>query len=181
MYGLVINGEIKQFYKTLPKTSSTISGLDKLSEDKLRQIWYYKVIWASEPLEEWQSYWKTSYEIWTEYITETKEIINQSLEDFKNKKIKEQSDRTHQEILKEHSLEDQSNKTAEATSIIWWVLWQKRYYTQEELDVLWSYEEQKKWIETKRAEYQTLKWAILEATTYEEVISLIPKIEEVWV
>jgi len=35
------------------------------------------------------------------------------------------------------------------------------------------------WIETKRAEYQELKQAILEAITYEEVISLIPKQEEV--
>jgi hypothetical protein len=173
MYWIVKNGEIIEFIKTLPTSTANISWLDKLPEDKLRELGYYKVIWASEPLQEWQSYWQASYEIWEEYITETKEIINQSLEDFKTKKIWEQSQRTNQVILDEYSYEDQLNINREL-----WTLQDKYNATWEVniervMELRWMNE----WIETQRAEYQTLKQSILWATTYEEVISLIPILE----
>ena len=177
MYWIVKDWIITEFIRQLPKSTKEISWFDKLSEDKLREYWYYKVVWNSEPLQEWQSYWQASYEIWTEYITETKEIINQSLDSFKNRKIQEQSNRTQTEILAEYSEIDQLNINREL-----WTLQDKYNQTWEvNVERLTELRAMNEWIETKRAEYQELKQAILEAITYEEVISLIPKQEEVWV
>ena len=177
MYWIVKNWEIQEFIRQLPKSTKEISWLNKLSDDKLRALWYYKVIWNSEPLKEWQSYWKATYEIWTEVITETKEIINESLDSFKEKKIKEQSKRTKNEILSEYNEIDQLNLNREL-----WYLQDKFNSTWEvNIERLTEIKTINEWIESKRAEYHYLKESILNASNYEEVIDLIPNNEELWV
>ena len=173
MYWIVKNGEIIEFIKTLPTSTANISWLDKLPEDKLRELGYYKVIWASEPLQEWQSYWQASYEIWTEYITETKEVINEELESFKNKKIAEQSEKTKQIILSKYSEIEQTNLLREGMRL------QFNLNTWQEVDIerVVYIQSVDNWIEEQRANYKELKQSILEAESYEEVISLIPILE----
>ena len=63
MYGYVKSWEIQEFHRTLPKSTSSISWLDKLSNAKLIELGYYKVIGNSPALKEWQSYGKIAYDI----------------------------------------------------------------------------------------------------------------------
>ena len=176
MYWIVKNWKIQEFIRQLPKSTKNISWLNKLSDDKLRELWYYKVVWNSEPLKEWQSYWQATYEIWTEVITETKEKVNEKLDSFKQKKIQEQSKKTQTEILSEYNEIDQLNLNRE--------LWR----LQDDFNKTWEVNTEKLtelkeidiWIETKIAEYQYLKESILNANAYEEVIDLIPNSEELW-
>ena len=118
MYWIVKNWEIQEFIRQLPKSTKKISWLNKLSDDKLRELWYYKVVWNSEPLKEWQSYWQATYDIWEEVITETKEIINQSLDSFKEKKIKEQI-KIMEEKEDEEEKEPLIEKLTDAMSPYW--------------------------------------------------------------
>ena len=87
MYWLVKENEIIQFYKILPKSYLNISWFDKLTKEELLNYWFYKVIWWSETLQDWQFYWKATYQIWEMEIIEQKEIINIDIEQFKKDKI----------------------------------------------------------------------------------------------
>lgn len=181
MYWLVNNNEIVEFYRNLPKSNKQISWLDKLSDEKLRVLWYYKVIWNSEPLKDWQTYWKTTYNIWEEYIEEVKEIIDEELEDYKAMKIEEQSKRTQNIILSEYNEIYQLNINRE--------LWR----LQDEFNRNWTtnqtrLEELKAidmWIEEQRALYQTRKLEINACATQEEVFNYVQNLsvntEELWV
>ena len=162
MYWIIKDWEIKDFIRQLPKSTSSISWLNKMSDDKLRELWYYKVIWNSLPLEEWHSYWKSSYEIWKEYIIETKEIINEDLKQFKQRKISELKVRYKNEIETEYPDYKQRN--------VW--MW------------IYSEKENKKIIEFIKLKRDEVNWIcsdIEKAKDYKEVISLITKQEEIWV
>lgn len=169
MYWLVKNWKIETFYKNLPKSNQQISWLDKLSDIKLRELWYYKVIWTSLPLKDYETYWATTYTIWTEYIEEVKEIITTPLEDYKASKIAEQSKRTNTTILASYSYEEQLNTNREL-----WKL-QDQFNQSQTVDItrLTELRSIDTWIEWERAKYRTRRDEINLCNTQEEVYNLI--------
>ena len=173
MYGYVNNWEIQEFHRTLPKSTSSISWLDKLSNAKLIELGYYKVIGNSPALKEWQSYGKATYNIKDDYIEETKEVVDMDLQEFKDKKIKEQSEQCQRDIYDKYSKEDQANLTRKALYM------QDKRNKGEEVDgtAIQELRDANSRIENRRKEYAKLKESILNASSYEEVISLIPKPE----
>ena len=173
MYGYVKNWEIKEFYRSLPDTHKNISGLDKLDKEELIEIGYYKVIGNSPNLEERQKYGTSTYNIKNDHIEEIKEVVDMDLQDFKDKKIKEQSEQCQRDIYNKYSKEDQANLTRKALYM------QDKRNKGEEVDgtAIQELRDANSRIENRRQEYIDLKESIQNASSYEEVISLIPKQE----
>ena len=168
MYAIVKNWEIQEFLRTIPSSTATISGLDRLSDVELLSLWYYKVIGASQPLKEWQNYWQPSYKIGDDNVIETKEIVDMSLEDYKIKKINNASQACQSNILKEFSEIDQLNLLKESMRRqyvlnMWWEV------NNERVQYLLQSDQR---IEDRRSEYKVIKESIQNANSYEEVQSI---------
>ena len=95
------------------------------------------------------------------------------LQEFKDKKIKEQSEQCQRDIYDKYSKEDQANLTRKALYM------QDKRNKGEEVDgtAIQELRDANSWIETRRQEYNDLKDSIQNASSYEAVISLIPKQE----
>ena len=181
MYGIVKDWQIKEIIRNLPNSTKQVSNLPNASKEKLLELGYYKVVGASTPLKEWQSYWEPEYTIKEDHIEETKPVIDQPLEEYKEKKTKQLSDKCHSDITAQYTEEDQINMMREFARL------QDKFNATGEKDTSKVEELRRadKWIEDRRAEYSKQKEHIQGLSTYKEVKeyvdSLYPNEEELWV
>jgi pyruvate/2-oxoacid:ferredoxin oxidoreductase beta subunit len=72
-------------------------------------------------LEDWQVYGKSNYNIVIDesfnYVEEVKEVIDIELEEYKNRKIQEQEERTKNKIKDKYSIEEQLEINRELWSL----------------------------------------------------------------
>ena len=165
MYWKIENNKVVEFYRQLPKVIWNTSLWKNITNEELKEFNILPVVWNSPVLEEWQSYWKANYNILEDSIEEVKEVVDESLEDYKTKKIKTLSDKCKSDILTEYSEIDQLNYTREFARL------QDVYnatgkINKEKVAELRAID---KWIEDRRAEYHIQKEAIQSFTTYKEV------------
>lgn len=171
--------EIVELIRQLPKSNINISWLDKLSKEELIELWYYEVVWVSEPLKEWQTYWEPTYTITETNIEERKEVINKSLEDYKKEKINSLSERCNSEILNKYSYETQTNLLRESMRLQFALnMW--REIDNNGVAYIANVDAE---IEAMRNEYRTQKETINWLESYEEISTYFYSLfsnEKVW-
>ena len=182
MYWKIENNKVVEFYRQLPKVIGNTSIGKNITNEELKEFWILPVVWIAEPLEEWQSYWAKTYNILEDRIEENKEVIDESLEDYKARKIKQLSDKCKADIIAEYNEDDQRNATARAAELldikidIW--------LTPEEQAELNQIKQVKVVIWNRLAEYHNQRDNITWLDTYQEVkdyvSSLYPNTEELW-
>lgn len=172
MYWKVENNILKQIYFKLPKTTETVSWLDKLNDAELLVHWFYKIILDDTIAKDWQVLKDKEYIIWDENIQEKNIIKNKDIGNYKKEKIIQLSEKTREVITNKYSLEDQSNLSTAVTQIIAYVISQQRWYSDQEKQILYKAEVAKKYIDDHRSNYRTVRDRILTATTYEEIYNL---------
>ena len=179
MYWIIKDGNI-ELIRQLPRTMWNISLPENPTNEQLKTIDIYPVVWNSQPLEEWQTYWNPTYELVDDEIIETKEAVDEPLEEYKTKKTKQMSDKCKADILAKHSEIDQLNNIREFARL------QDVYNATGEInkEKVAELRAIDKWIEDRRAEYHTQKEAIQSFATYQEiqdyVNSLYPNTEKLW-
>ena len=107
MYWKIEKWKVVEFYRELPRVIWNTQLGKNITNKELKEFWILPVVWNSQPLEEWQSYWKKNYKIKKDNIIETKEVIDEDIEQYKEKKKKQLNKKIEQEIKQEYNLEKQ--------------------------------------------------------------------------
>lgn len=183
MYWKIENWKVVEFFRELPKIIGNTSLWKNPSNETLKEFWILPVIWIAQPLEEWQSYWAKTYNILADKIEEDKEVIDESLEEYKAKKIKGLSEKCRADIVAEYSEDHQRNLTARGVELLDKKL--DGVITAEEQEELNIIKESKVFIDNRLKEYRLQKDTIIGLAAYQEikdyVAGLYPNTEELWV
>lgn len=181
MYWKIENWKVVEFFRQVPRVIGNTSLPANPTNETLKEFNILPIIWESPVLEEWQTYWKANYTIWENEIVEVKEVIEESLLDYKYEKIIELSARCRADIIAEYSEDDQRNLTARWVELLDkkldWII------TPEEQAELTAIKESKVFIDTRLAEYHNQKDIVISLETYKEVKDYILSLntEEIWV
>ena len=165
MFWKIENWKVVEFYRQLPKAVGNTSLGKNITNEELKELWILPIVWNSEPLEEWQSYWHTTYNILDDKIEQVKAVVNETLDSYKQRKIDELSSKCNSDILSKYSYEEQTNLLRESMRVQYqFNLWQE--VDNERVEYIAKTDAE---IEARREEYRKQKEDILELTTYQEV------------
>ena len=167
--------EVKEIYEDIEKEvevlkeeqieKTRVIDKDYTEDDELEYETYFETITVSKDPQEFTTI--TEKILVDAYIIETKEVIDESLEEYKSKKIKTLSKRCRADIIAEYTEDDQRNAIARATELLDkkldWII------TEEEKEELNEIKQIKVFIDTRLWEYHNQRDDILAFDTYKEV------------